>query len=105
MPTTCRVSTPLDSATYKKDDEALRVIISGVYDAALEAGRWRDVLCEIAEFVGGQAAALLSKKPDNTVLDVDHCVGVEPRYLQSYKERYSTCCPLARVPLIDVLRI
>ena len=50
-------------------------------------------------------ACFCRKSPDNAVLSVDHCVGVEPRYLQSYKERYSTSCPLARVPLIDALRI
>jgi PAS domain-containing protein len=105
MPATCRVSTPLDSVKHQNEDKALSGIISGIYDAALDAGRWPDVLSDIAEFVGGQAGVLLSKAPDNAALNVDHCVGVEPRYLQSYKERYSTSCPLARVPLIDPLRI
>jgi DNA-binding CsgD family transcriptional regulator/PAS domain-containing protein len=105
MPATGQVSTPLDSVKYQSEDAALSDIISGIYDAALDAGRWRDVLSDIAEFTGGQAGVLLSKRPDSAVLNVDHCVGVEPRYLQSYKERYSTSCPLARVPLVEPLRI
>ena len=77
MPATGQVSTPLDSVKYQNDDAALSDIISGIHDAALDAGRWRDVLSDIAEFVGGQAGVLLSKKPDSAVLNVDHCVGVD----------------------------
>jgi DNA-binding CsgD family transcriptional regulator/PAS domain-containing protein len=105
MPATGRVSAPLDSVKHQNEDEVLSNIISGIYDAALDAGRWGDVLTDTAEFVGGQAGVLLSKCQANPVLDVDHCAGVEPRYLQSYKERYSRCCPLARVPFVEPLRI
>ena len=68
MPATARVSAPLDSVKQHNDDEALSSIISGIYDAALDAGRWCDVLTDIAEFTGGQAGVLLSKIPDNEVL-------------------------------------
>jgi DNA-binding CsgD family transcriptional regulator len=105
MPATARISAPLDSVKHQNDDEALSSIISGIYEAALDAGRWCDVLTDIAEFTGGQAGVLLSKIPDNDVLEVDHCAGVDPRYLQSYKERYSRSCPLARMPFVEPHRI
>ena len=63
MPATSRVSAPLDSVKHQNEDEALSSIISGIYDAALDAGRWCDVLAAIAGFVGGQAGGLLSKSP------------------------------------------
>jgi DNA-binding CsgD family transcriptional regulator/PAS domain-containing protein len=105
MPATARISAPLDSLKHQDDDEALSSIISGIYEAALDAGRWCDVLTDIAEFTGGQAGVLLSKIPDDEVLQVDHCAGVDPRYLQSYKERYSRSCPLARMPFVEPNRI
>jgi DNA-binding CsgD family transcriptional regulator/PAS domain-containing protein len=105
MPATSRVSAPLDSVQHQNVDEALSSIISGIYDAALDSGRWCEVLAAIAGFVGGQAGGLLSKSPHKDALDVDHYVGVDPRYLESYRERYSRSCPLARVPFVEPLRI
>ena len=63
MPATSRVSAPLDSVQHQNEDEALSSIISGIYDAALDPGRWCEVLAAIAGFVGGQAGGLLSKEP------------------------------------------
>jgi DNA-binding CsgD family transcriptional regulator/PAS domain-containing protein len=41
--------------------ERLSTLIGGIYDAALEHGRWPSVLRQTAEFVGGYAASVFAK--------------------------------------------
>jgi hypothetical protein len=44
-----------------EEGQGLARIIGDIYDATLGLSRWSDVLAQIASFVGGQAAVLLSK--------------------------------------------
>src|SRR5262245_51601628 len=44
-----------------RDEEQLSALIGDIYDAAVEPARWRGVLRQIADFVGGMSAAVYYK--------------------------------------------
>ena len=68
--------------------EELSDLIGDVYDAALDPALWPEVLEKSSQFVGGGSASLYSKDSVNKTANLNHVVGVEPRYIQNYQEKY-----------------
>jgi DNA-binding CsgD family transcriptional regulator/PAS domain-containing protein len=69
--------------------EPLSSLIADIYDAALDATRWGDVLGKTRDFVGGSAAVLYSK--DTTSKSASICYddgGIDPRYKRLYLDEY-----------------
>jgi DNA-binding CsgD family transcriptional regulator/PAS domain-containing protein len=72
-----------------RETEQLSTLIGDIYDAALEASLWTDVLKKAREFVGGRAAALLSKDACSNSGNVYYSDGgIEPRYERLYFDKY-----------------
>jgi DNA-binding CsgD family transcriptional regulator len=83
------------------EDEKLAPLIGSIYDAALDAALWTDVLANIADFVDGQAAGLVSKDLASKSGSVHYQFGVEPHYMRLY-ETHSKFDPTATLPFFDV---
>lgn len=77
------------------ETERLSALIGDIYDAALDASLWPAVLTEIADFVDGEAAGLLSKDFVSNVGSAHYHVGVDPHYIQLYQETYWRFDPLS----------
>src|SRR5262245_30794416 len=64
-------------------------LLRNIYDGALDAARWANILCEARDFVGGSAAVLYSKdmtrKSANIFYDDG---GIDPHYMQLYLDQY-----------------
>lgn len=88
-----------------RDDERLSCLIGDIYDAALDAALWPDVLREVASFVGGQAAGLLSKDSVSKIGIVTYHAGVDPHYLRLYAETYCKFDPMAALHFFDVEQV
>lgn len=68
--------------------EELSELISGIYDAALDASLWSEVVGKAGRFVGGPAAAIFSKSAVGMNGNV-HCEsGTDPYYRQLYFDKY-----------------
>jgi DNA-binding CsgD family transcriptional regulator/PAS domain-containing protein len=76
------------------DVERISALIGDIYNAALDAGLWPDVLAKCAEFVGGPAAALFSKDAASKTGDVAYYAGIEDHYRNLYFEKYIKLDPL-----------
>jgi DNA-binding CsgD family transcriptional regulator/PAS domain-containing protein len=76
-------------------DETTQVstLIGGIYDAALDPDLWPRTLKSIGQFVGGPAAALYAKDTVRKTGNVFYVHGVEPRFVQSYFDKYVTLDP------------
>src|SRR5262245_1561734 len=85
-----------------QEDRGLTNLIANIFDAALDSARWSDVLANIAGFVGGQAAALLSKNSASNSIDVHYHCGVEPRYTQLYADTYWKFDPVTMLSFGEV---
>ena len=88
-----------------REDERFTHLVGNIYDAALDSALWTDVLAKIADFVGGQAAGLLSKDSVSRFGNAYYHVGVDPHYLQIYSKTYSKLDPMATLPFFDVGQI
>lgn len=77
-----------------REAERLSALIGVIYDAALDAGLWPDVLARCAEFIGGPAAALFSKDAASKTGDVAYYAGIEDLYKHLYFEKYIKLDPL-----------
>ena len=71
-----------------REAERLSALIGVIYDAALDAGLWPDVLARCAEFIGGPAAALFSKDAASKTGNVAYYAGIEDHYKHLYFEKY-----------------
>ena len=74
-------------------ENTLSHFIGNIYNAALDAAFWPQVLSASVDFVGGQSALLLSKSRLGAV--VHHQFGFDPGYLQLYMDEYWKADPLA----------
>jgi DNA-binding CsgD family transcriptional regulator len=75
--------------------QKLTRLIASIYDAAVDAALWSDVLAKTADFVGGQAGGLLAR--DSLTKSVNpYChFGLDPHYSQLYAETYWKFDPIA----------
>jgi DNA-binding CsgD family transcriptional regulator/PAS domain-containing protein len=80
-------------------------LIAGIYDAALEPGRWPEVLARVVDFVGGHGGCLLAKDGASRGIDTQWQAGVAPHYMRLYTETYSKLGPLAALTFGDVGQI
>jgi DNA-binding CsgD family transcriptional regulator/PAS domain-containing protein len=68
--------------------EQLSELIGEIYDAALDASLWSDVVCKAGRFVGGSAAAIYSKSPTALTGNLYYESGTDPYYRQLYFDKY-----------------
>jgi DNA-binding CsgD family transcriptional regulator len=74
------------------DERQPSTLIAEIYDAALDASLWIDVLAKIAHFVGGSAAALCTgSAAKKSVYDY----GIDTHYRRLYFDRYIKLDPAA----------
>jgi DNA-binding CsgD family transcriptional regulator len=76
------------------ESEQLSELIGEIYDAALDPSLWPDILFNIADFVGGKAAGLLSKDSVSKVGNAYYQFGVDDHYLRLYEETFWRFDPL-----------
>ena len=88
-----------------RDERILPRLIGHIYDAALDAALWPDVLAMIGLFVGGQAGGILSKDTISKAGTAHYTFGVDPHYVQLYSETHSKCDPVSSLPLFDVEQV
>jgi DNA-binding CsgD family transcriptional regulator len=88
-----------------EQDQGLTQLIGEIYDAALDASRWTDVLAKIARYVDGQAAGLLTKDGVSKSGTVYYQVGVDPHFVRAYSETYWKFDPVASLPDYDLEQI
>lgn len=74
--------------------ERLSALIGVIYDAALDATLWSDVVARCADFVGGPAAALFSKDAASKTGDVAYYAGIDDHYKHLYFKKYIKLDPL-----------
>src|SRR5262245_45703511 len=75
------------------DAEQASMLISEIYDAALDPTLWVGVLENTARFVGGLAVALYWKNAASKNGGVSYCCGIDPSYRQLF-EKYIKLDPL-----------
>jgi DNA-binding CsgD family transcriptional regulator len=68
-------------------------LIGEIYDAILDRARGTEALGKAAQFVGAQAAALLWRNPVSRTANVIHAFGIEPRYVDLYRQHYAKLDP------------
>jgi DNA-binding CsgD family transcriptional regulator len=70
--------------------EAQRIsaLIGHIYDAALGPALWTGVLEQVAKFVGGSAASLVSKDAANKTGEFAFQAGLDEQYVRLYFEKY-----------------
>lgn len=87
------------------DERMLTGLIGHIYDAALDAALWPDVLARIGRFLGGEAGGLLSKDAVSKVGTAHYTFGVDPHFVQLYNETHSRCDPVATLPSFEAEQI
>src|SRR5437764_1724738 len=77
------------------DPKAFSALIDDIYAAIIDKSRWCDVLRQTTQFVSAQAGVLLWRSEVSGAADPVCCsFGIEPRYAESYAERYAELDPL-----------
>jgi DNA-binding CsgD family transcriptional regulator len=99
------IPSPGSPGDYIDEDETLTRLIARIYDAALAPTVWPTALAEIAAFVGGQAAGILSKNSISKDSTTHHHFGVDPRQVQIYSATHSRLDPFSSLPFFDVEQI
>ena len=79
----------------KRQDEGISGLLGNIYDAALDAASWPQILAAIADYVGGQSAGLVSKDTARAGCVVHHQFGFDSRSLELYMDKYWTMDPFA----------
>lgn len=85
-----------------RDNDRLSCLIGDIYDGALDATLWPGILGKVANFVGGQAAGLLSKDSVSKTGIATYHAGVDPHFLQLYAQVYCKFDPMAGLHFFDV---
>jgi DNA-binding CsgD family transcriptional regulator len=88
-----------------RDERMLPRLIGQIYDAALDAALWPDVLARIGLFLGGEAGGLLSKDAVSKAGTAHYTFGVDPHYVRLYNETHSRCDPVATLPFFEAEQI
>lgn len=92
-------------AVYLSDQNALSRLIGDIYDTTLDPASWTGVLQKLADFVGGQAAGLLSKDAVSKAGNAYFFYGLDPSYQASYARTYWRHDPMAALASYDVEQI
>ena len=71
-----------------RSDDAFSRFIEGVYAAAIDPTVWPSVLEASADYVGGQAAGLMTKDSLRGTCTVHHQYGFDPNYLDRYQKEF-----------------
>ena len=95
----------MPATSHKCETAKLNRLAGSIYDAALDPALWTDVLAAIADFVGGQAAGLVTKDYASQTLSPDYLFGVDPLYICEYSENYGKHDPLTAVPNFDIAQV
>ena len=74
------------------DCHGLTRLIGEIYDVALDAAQWSDILPKVADFVGGRAA-LLSLDAVSGYGGVLYHAGIDPHHLRLYTQTYRAFDP------------
>jgi len=70
-------------------DQKFSELVGEIYDAALDAALWSDVLGKAGDFVGGQVAAIFAKSPTALTGNLYyHSRDRDPSYRQTYFSKY-----------------
>jgi DNA-binding CsgD family transcriptional regulator/PAS domain-containing protein len=77
-------------------------LIGDIYDAALDAAQWTDVLTRVADFVGGQAGGIISNNSVSNLRSAHYHFGIECRYVRLYAETYWQFDPAGALFSCDV---
>lgn len=86
---------PVSRSRPIRQDDALSRFIGDIYNAALDSALWPEVLAASAGYVGGQAAALVSKDTAGAVCTVHHQFGFDSGHVQLYRDEFWRMDPLA----------
>jgi DNA-binding CsgD family transcriptional regulator len=76
------------------ETEILSGLIATIYDTTIDRALWSEALRGSAEFVGGSAAAILSKHPTALWGRIYFEFGTDPHYRQLYFDKYIKLDPL-----------
>ena len=69
--------------------DRISALLRDIYDGALDAARWTDILGEARDFLGGSAAVLYSKDATRKSANIYYDDGgIDPRCKQLYLEQY-----------------
>ena len=103
-PAVRRVAVP-SAAGDPRDESMLTRLIAHIYDAALDAALWPDVLARIGAFLGGEGGGLLTKDAVSKVGTAHYTFGVDPHFVKLYNDSHSKCDPVATLPFFEEERI
>jgi DNA-binding CsgD family transcriptional regulator len=73
--------------TFIEADQ-LSLLIGMIYDAATDPSLWSGTLEQVAHFVGGRTAALLSRDTASFTVEVHHDFGADSHFRQLYRDKY-----------------
>jgi DNA-binding CsgD family transcriptional regulator len=81
---------------FMTDVEQIAALIGDVYDAALDASRWSNVLEKARHFVGGSTASVFAKDASSKsgMLHYESETGIDPSWTQLYYDKYVKLDPL-----------
>jgi DNA-binding CsgD family transcriptional regulator len=79
--------------TFAEADQ-LSSLIGRIYDAAADPSLWSGVLAQVADFVGGGSAALVSRGADKLTIQVHHDCGSSLLFRQLFRDRFADIDPL-----------
>jgi DNA-binding CsgD family transcriptional regulator/PAS domain-containing protein len=82
------VFSPIFTGRMTDQTEQLSRLVGEIYDAAIDASKWSDVLGKAAQFIGGSSAALFSKDAASGAGNIYYEFGTDPYYRQLYFEKY-----------------
>jgi DNA-binding CsgD family transcriptional regulator/PAS domain-containing protein len=80
------------------DAELISALVGSIYDASLEPELWPSVLSKTANYTPGISASLFVKDANSKNFELHYdSGGIEPYYVQTYKEKYSKIDPMTAV--------
>jgi len=85
--------------------DKIEPLIETIYDAAVDPALWPSALASIADYVGGVAAALLSKDTAQGGACAHFHFGLDPEFSRRYEETYWQFDPTANLSRFDVEEI
>jgi hypothetical protein len=74
-------------------EERFSHLVCEIYDSTLDPALWPGVLGNIAAFVGGQSAGLISRDSVSRAGNAHYTFGCNPHFLQIYLDRYAKLDP------------